>query len=89
MEGIKRFFTENWKPKLISLGISIAFWYLVTDHLDGDRREIPVPGTSAPSPGPRGGGGSALEQNLLNPLIPPSLPTPLPIPVPGVKGDGI
>lgn len=87
MEKIKRFFVENWRPKLISLGIAVAVWYLITDHLEGDRREIPVPGTGTGQP-PRGPGVPTLDDPILGPLLPPGLPAPVPIPVPGDEAKG-
>jgi hypothetical protein len=89
MQRLRQFFVHNWRPKLISLGIAVAVWYLITDFLDGDRREIPVPGTGpGPVPSLRGAGGSGLEDSILGPLLQPALPAPLPIPVPGGEAKG-
>jgi hypothetical protein len=79
MEKIKRFLIESWRAKLVSLFIAISIWYLIRAHLEGDRREFPVPGTNPVLvPG--------LEGSILSPLIPDPVPVPLPIPGGEPKG---
>lgn len=80
MEKIKRFLMESWRAKLVSLFIAISIWYLIRSHLDGDRREFPVPGT-VPAVPLRPATTPALEESILSPLIP--APVPVPIPIPG------
>jgi len=81
METIKRFLVVSWRAKLVSLFIAISIWYLIRSHLEADRREFPVPGTT-PSAVP------GLEESILSPLIPPPAPVPLPIPIPGGEPKG-
>lgn len=85
MEKIKRFLVESWRAKLVSLFIAISIWYLIRSHLDGERREFPVPGT-VPAATVRPVGGSGLEESILSPLIP--APVPVPIPIPGGEPKG-
>lgn len=85
METIKRFLVENWRAKLVSLFIAISIWYLIRSHLEGDRREFPVPGT-APVVPVRPAANPGLEESILSPLIP--APVPVPIPIPGGETKG-
>jgi hypothetical protein len=87
MEKVKRFLVENWRAKLVSLFIAISIWYLIRSHLEGDRREFPVPGT-VPAVPVRPVGSPGLEESLLSPLIPAPAPIPLPIPIPGGEPKG-
>lgn len=79
METIKQFFIESWRAKLVSLFIAVSIWYLIKSHLDGERMDFPVPGTSPTIPA-RPPVGPALEESLLGPLIPAPLPAPIPVP---------
>lgn len=83
MEKIKDFLVEGWKAKLVSLLIATSIWYLIRSHLDGERREFPVPGTAPVAPS-RPSTTPPLEESLLGPLI----PAPVPIPVPGGEPKG-
>ncbi|MCB1206583.1 MAG: hypothetical protein KDN18_20150 [Verrucomicrobiae bacterium] len=85
MEKIKDFLVDNWKAKLVSLLIATSIWYLIRSHLDGERREFPVPGTGMPTSTPaRPATTPPLEESLLGPLI----PAPVTIPVPGGEPKG-
>lgn len=69
MNNLKAFFVENWMPKLASLLIATAIWYLIRNHLDAGQQSFPVPGTTPPpartTPGPN------LDETILSPLAPP------------------
>ncbi len=82
METIRRFFVESWRSKLVSLLIALSIWHLIRSHLDGERRDFPVPGTVPVAP-VRPATGPVLDESLLGPLIPVPLPSPARIPVPG------
>lgn len=68
--NLKALFIENWPGKLASLLIALAIWYLIRNHLESERDDIPVPGTGAPPPA-RATTGPNLDETILNPLAPP------------------
>lgn len=68
--NLKALFIENWPGKVASLLIAMAIWYLIRNHLDSGKDNIPVPGTGTPPPA-RATTGPNLDDTLFSPLAAP------------------